>query len=293
MVSPTVLSKCGHTFCRECVDAWTVDQRKNSCPVCRTEITEVAEVMVVNQYLDKTVETFFAESEKKQRRELEDERKLKAEQRRKREEENDGNSIQSPARNGFDSDQSDDDGSYHESDDSWEWGGLANNDRSDQMYESDNSDAASEEDYEQARSDEDNFGHDTEEEEDGNGMWERNEDGYEQQEQEEEQPRFPVGYYSGEGEATVSEDQEYLDDRWTDAEGGDGADDDGEGEAEFSEQDVENDDDDQGDVWSDAPDENPGDWSDNDSATQSDRVEYIDEVLTTPNYSDYTDDEDY
>ena len=36
-----IITKCGHSFCKSCIDKWT--KSKNTCPICRTQLTETEE----------------------------------------------------------------------------------------------------------------------------------------------------------------------------------------------------------------------------------------------------------
>eukprot|EP00096_Caligus_rogercresseyi_P013744 TRINITY_DN634_c0_g1_i1.p2 TRINITY_DN634_c0_g1~~TRINITY_DN634_c0_g1_i1.p2 ORF type:complete len:360 (-),score=105.07 TRINITY_DN634_c0_g1_i1:1475-2554(-) len=66
---------CGHTFCEDCIEEWT--SKKNNCPICRANIKGKASNVVLDEHVEKMVEQFFPEAEKKTRETLVLERKKK------------------------------------------------------------------------------------------------------------------------------------------------------------------------------------------------------------------------
>ncbi|XP_071747328.1 E3 ubiquitin-protein ligase rnf8-B [Lepeophtheirus salmonis] len=66
---------CGHTFCEDCIEEWT--SKKNNCPICRANIKGKASNVVLDEHIEKMVEQFFPETEKKSRKDLVLERKTK------------------------------------------------------------------------------------------------------------------------------------------------------------------------------------------------------------------------
>lgn len=68
----SVSINCGHTFCNFCIGQWK--KKKNNCPVCRADITQQAEVKVLDEYVDKVYEQFVGEGGKQQRKVLKEER---------------------------------------------------------------------------------------------------------------------------------------------------------------------------------------------------------------------------
>lgn len=50
-----VTLNCSHTFCKYCIDTWK--QTKSNCPICRKLITTVAPTLVVDNLIQKFVET--------------------------------------------------------------------------------------------------------------------------------------------------------------------------------------------------------------------------------------------
>jgi len=69
---------CGHTFCHYCIHEWK--KKKPNCPVCRTDIKQMAQCKVLDDYTDKVYEQFVSEGGKLARASLKEERaKVKAE----------------------------------------------------------------------------------------------------------------------------------------------------------------------------------------------------------------------
>jgi len=71
---------CGHTFCHYCIHEWK--KKKSNCPVCRTDIKQMAQCKVLDEYTDKVYEQFVSEGGKLARASLKEERnkiKLEAE----------------------------------------------------------------------------------------------------------------------------------------------------------------------------------------------------------------------
>lgn len=68
----SVSINCGHTFCSFCIGQWK--KKKNNCPVCRADITQQADVKVLDEYVDKVYEQFVGEGGKQQRKVLKEER---------------------------------------------------------------------------------------------------------------------------------------------------------------------------------------------------------------------------
>lgn len=50
---------CSHSFCQFCINEWR--KKKNECPMCRQVITFIAPSVVLDNYIDKVVETFTTE----------------------------------------------------------------------------------------------------------------------------------------------------------------------------------------------------------------------------------------
>jgi len=70
---------CGHTFCHYCITQWR--KKKANCPVCRTDITQIVQCKVLDEYADKLYEQFVTEGGKVARANLKEERaKIKREQ---------------------------------------------------------------------------------------------------------------------------------------------------------------------------------------------------------------------
>lgn len=77
ILSTTV--SCGHTFCEDCIASWkekTV-RRWPTCPICRTVIDFQASNLVLDDYIDKVVETFFPEETRKIRADMLQDRRVK------------------------------------------------------------------------------------------------------------------------------------------------------------------------------------------------------------------------
>ena len=69
---------CGHTFCHYCIHEWK--KKKSNCPVCRTDIKQMAQCKVLDEYTDKVYEQFVSEGGKLARASLKEERaKIKSE----------------------------------------------------------------------------------------------------------------------------------------------------------------------------------------------------------------------
>lgn len=84
-VSATTIS-CGHTFCEECIEEWKnrAERARPNCPICRADIKSQVPGLVIDQYIEKTIENFFPADSKRQRAELINERKITRESRRER-----------------------------------------------------------------------------------------------------------------------------------------------------------------------------------------------------------------
>jgi len=63
---------CGHTFCHYCIYEWK--KKKSNCPVCRTDIKQIVQCKVLDEYADKLYEQFVSEGGKMQRASLKEER---------------------------------------------------------------------------------------------------------------------------------------------------------------------------------------------------------------------------
>ena len=69
---------CGHTFCHYCIHEWK--KKKSNCPVCRTDIKQIVQCKVLDEYADKVYEQFVSEGGKLARASLKEERnKIKQE----------------------------------------------------------------------------------------------------------------------------------------------------------------------------------------------------------------------
>ena len=69
---------CGHTFCHFCIHEWK--KKKSNCPVCRTDIKQIVQCKVLDEYTDKVYEQFVSEGGKLARASLKEERnKIKSE----------------------------------------------------------------------------------------------------------------------------------------------------------------------------------------------------------------------
>ena len=83
-IGATVLG-CGHTFCAFCLDEWSRSRRRRGknplCAVCRAEVKQKAAVMAMDDYIEKSIESFFSEEAKKTRADLVKDRKAKMEER--------------------------------------------------------------------------------------------------------------------------------------------------------------------------------------------------------------------
>merc|ERR1712173_195066 len=75
---------CGHTFCHYCIYQWK--KKKSNCPVCRTDIKQIVQCKVVDEYTDKMFEQFVGEGGKVARQSLKEERiKIRKEEEREKE----------------------------------------------------------------------------------------------------------------------------------------------------------------------------------------------------------------
>ena len=63
---------CSHSFCQYCINCWM--KRKKECPVCRASITSHSRSIVLDNYIDKMVES-LSEEMKQKRSEIVTERK--------------------------------------------------------------------------------------------------------------------------------------------------------------------------------------------------------------------------
>ncbi len=63
---------CSHSFCQYCITSWM--KRKKECPVCRASITSHSRSIVLDNYIDKMVES-LSEEMKQKRKEVVTERK--------------------------------------------------------------------------------------------------------------------------------------------------------------------------------------------------------------------------
>lgn len=63
---------CGHTFCHFCIYEWK--KKKSNCPVCRTDIKQIVQCKVLDEYADKLFEQFVSEGGKMARASLKEER---------------------------------------------------------------------------------------------------------------------------------------------------------------------------------------------------------------------------
>jgi len=63
---------CGHTFCHYCIYEWK--KKKSNCPVCRTDIKQIVQCKVLDEYADKMYEQFVSEGGKLARASLKEER---------------------------------------------------------------------------------------------------------------------------------------------------------------------------------------------------------------------------
>merc|ERR1719228_262340 len=69
---------CGHTFCNYCISEWK--KKKANCPVCRTDIKQMVQCKILDEYVDKVYDQFVGEGGKIQRQTLKEERsKIKKE----------------------------------------------------------------------------------------------------------------------------------------------------------------------------------------------------------------------
>merc|ERR1712096_552188 len=65
---------CGHTFCNYCIGEWK--KKKANCPVCRTDIKQMVQCKVLDEYTDKLYDQFVGEGGKLQRKTLKEERSI-------------------------------------------------------------------------------------------------------------------------------------------------------------------------------------------------------------------------
>merc|ERR550519_54109 len=63
---------CGHTFCNYCISEWK--KKKANCPVCRTDIKQMVQCKILDEYADKLYDQFVGEAGKLQRKSLKEER---------------------------------------------------------------------------------------------------------------------------------------------------------------------------------------------------------------------------
>ncbi|XP_044260671.1 E3 ubiquitin-protein ligase rnf8-A-like [Tribolium madens] len=50
-----VTLNCSHTFCKFCIDKWT--KNKSNCPICRKAITNIAPTLVLDNFIEKFINT--------------------------------------------------------------------------------------------------------------------------------------------------------------------------------------------------------------------------------------------
>merc|ERR1719348_2178680 len=75
---------CGHTFCHYCIHQWK--KKKSNCPVCRTDIKQIVQCKVVDEYTDKMYEQFVGEGGRVARQSLKEERlKIRKDEEREKE----------------------------------------------------------------------------------------------------------------------------------------------------------------------------------------------------------------
>merc|ERR1712183_1185440 len=65
---------CGHTFCNYCIGEWK--KKKANCPVCMTDIKQMVQCKVLDEYTDKLYDQFVGEGGKLQRKTLQEERSI-------------------------------------------------------------------------------------------------------------------------------------------------------------------------------------------------------------------------
>ncbi|XP_011495454.1 PREDICTED: E3 ubiquitin-protein ligase RNF8-B-like [Ceratosolen solmsi marchali] len=72
-ITATTLN-CTHTFCRYCIDSWI--KRRKECPNCRTMIISMTRSLVVDNFIDKMLETLTPEQMQKRNQLIEQRTKL-------------------------------------------------------------------------------------------------------------------------------------------------------------------------------------------------------------------------
>lgn len=71
---------CSHTFCKHCIETWRTKQ--NVCPICRTKITSQNATLVLDNFIEKIMQSSTKE-EQDRRKELLEERKKENEKNKK------------------------------------------------------------------------------------------------------------------------------------------------------------------------------------------------------------------
>jgi hypothetical protein len=61
---------CMHTFCRFCIDSWI--KRRKECPNCRTSIVSMTRSLVLDNFIDKMLESLTPEQMQKRKQLIED-----------------------------------------------------------------------------------------------------------------------------------------------------------------------------------------------------------------------------
>ncbi|XP_018567893.1 E3 ubiquitin-protein ligase CHFR-like isoform X2 [Anoplophora glabripennis] len=64
---------CSHTFCKYCIRMW--NKNKSDCPICRTKITSMTSTIVLDNVIEKVIETSNEEIKQHRRSVLEERRK--------------------------------------------------------------------------------------------------------------------------------------------------------------------------------------------------------------------------
>ncbi|KAJ8913750.1 hypothetical protein NQ315_007467 [Exocentrus adspersus] len=72
-----VTLNCSHSFCKYCIGAWS--KNKSDCPICRTKITSTTATIVLDNVIEKVIETSPADIKEHRRALVEERRKLEEE----------------------------------------------------------------------------------------------------------------------------------------------------------------------------------------------------------------------
>ena len=68
------VNKCGHTFCKVCIERWNRSMENERCPMCRSWIYSIIPIKAVDGYIDKVHEEYFDDDARAARKALHEER---------------------------------------------------------------------------------------------------------------------------------------------------------------------------------------------------------------------------